>query len=230
MTDRMLFDEWPERYDQWFETPIGQLVRECESRLIAELLDARPVERVLDVGCGTGVFTLDLLTAGSQVVGLDISQPMLRFAVEKTRGYPFSAVRGDMLCLPFGDNSFDKVVSVTALEFVADANSAVSELLRVTRPGGCVVVATLNSLSPWAAHRRAKTQRGQRHILENAVFRSPQELLACCPLKGVTATAIHFQKDDYPDEAIEIEKTCQTQGLDTGAFVAVRWEKTHPAE
>ena len=181
MDERALFDEWPERYDRWFTTPIGKLVREIEGELIIDLLHPGAGERILDAGCGTGVFTLDFLVAGARVVGLDISVPMLNVARKKTTGYPFSALRGDMESLPFKDNSFDKTVSVTALEFIADAQGAVNELFRVTRPGGCVVVATLNSLSPWAARRNAKTDSGQRHVLENAFYRSPDELLNCSP-------------------------------------------------
>lgn len=225
MTDRMLFDEWPERYEQWFLTPIGKLVKEKEGELVFRMLELRPGEKILDAGCGTGVFTLDYLGQGAEVVGLDISDPMLRLAKEKASGYPFSAVRGDMLYLPFKDNTFDKVVSVTALEFIADARKAVDELFRVTRPGGRVVAATLNSLSPWAARRRAKTRRGQRHILEDAFFRSPEKLLACSSLKGVTGTCIHFQKDESPEQALRIEQQGQSRRLNSGAFVAVRWEK-----
>ena len=225
MTEKQLFDEWPEYYDQWFTTPIGKLVKEIETKLIDELLEPAPGEKILDAGCGTGIFTLDFLAAGTQVVGLDISRPMLSYAVKKTINYPFLAIQGDMLHLPFKDNSFDRSVSITALEFIADAQSAVDELFRVTKPGGCVVVATLNSISPWAERRQAKTRQGQKHILEGAFYRSPDELLTCSHLKGVVKTAIHFQKNDDPNEAVKIEKSGQSRNLDTGAFVAVRWEK-----
>jgi ubiquinone/menaquinone biosynthesis C-methylase UbiE len=221
----MLFDEWPERYDQWFSTDIGKLVKETECRLILEMLSPGKEEKILDAGCGTGVFTLDYLAAGAQVVGLDISEPMLSEAIRKASGYPFVAVHGDMLCLPFEDESFDKAVSVTALEFIEDAGQAVGELFRVTRPGGLVVVGTLNSLSPWATRRRAKTERGQRHILENAFFRSPEELLASSPAKGTAKSVVHFLKDDPPEQAAKIERLGQSQGLGTGAFVAARWVK-----
>jgi ubiquinone/menaquinone biosynthesis C-methylase UbiE len=56
-----LFDEWPEKYDQWFETPIGTLVKKYENQLLLDLLQPRRGEMILDVGCGTGVFTLNIL-------------------------------------------------------------------------------------------------------------------------------------------------------------------------
>lgn len=225
MTDQALFDEWPERYEGWFSTPIGRLVKETECRLVMEMLAPAVGEKILDAGCGTGVFTMDYLAAGAEVVGLDISQPMLDMAARKLSDYPFLAVQGDMLCLPFEDDSFDKAVSVTALEFIEDARRAIDELFRITKPGGVVVVATLNGLSPWAARRRAKTARGQRHVLEGAFFRSPEELLAYSPVGGVAASVVHFQKDDPPERAAETERLGQAQGLDTGAFIAARWVK-----
>jgi ubiquinone/menaquinone biosynthesis C-methylase UbiE len=222
---KMLFDDWPARYDEWFETPIGRAVREREAELIGEFLSPQPEERVLDAGCGTGVFTQDILAAGARVVGLDISGPMIGVAREKSKGYPFSAVRGDMLHLPFRDNYFDKAVSITALEFIKDARSAVDELFRVTRPGGCVVVATLNSLSCWAVRRKTEPQVNAEDVWESAFFRSPDDLLALSPCKGVVRTAIHFEQDDAPDKVAEIERLGRSLGLRTGAFVAVCWEK-----
>ena len=75
-----LFDKWPETYDTWFTTPLGALVKHYEAEMILNLLQPGPGELVLDAGCGTGVFTLDLLSAGSRVIGLDLSLPMLNRA------------------------------------------------------------------------------------------------------------------------------------------------------
>jgi len=222
---KTLFDDWPERYDEWFETPIGKVVKKIEAELIHEFLNPEPEDRVLDAGCGTGIFTIDILALGAQVVGIDISRPMLKYFIGKTVNHPFLAVQGDMLHLPFHDDYFDKAVSITALEFIMDASSAVEELFRVTRPGGCVVVATLNSLSQWAVRRKVKSRESEGNIFESAFFRSPDELLALSPWKGIAKTAVHFQEDDDPEQATEIEQHGQSQSLDTGAFVAVRWEK-----
>jgi ubiquinone/menaquinone biosynthesis C-methylase UbiE len=219
-----LFDEWPEAYDRWFTSPIGSLLKKFEVELIQDLLRPQKDEMILDAGCGTGMFTLDILSLGSQVIGLDISLPMLLHAGKKLKGYPFQMILADILNLPFPKNSFDKVVSVTALEFVEDAKGAVGELFRITKRGGCIVVATLNSLSPWASRRKAEAK--ERHtIFEKAIFRSPDELLSLAPVKGVVKTAIHFQKTDDPESVVGIEQEGRRKNLNTGAFVAVRWEK-----
>ena len=219
-----LFDEWPEKYDQWFETPIGTLVKKYENQLLLDLLQPRRGEMILDVGCGTGVFTLNILGLGTRVIGLDISQPMLVRARQKAEKYPFRCVAGDMRFLPFADECFDKVVSMTALEFIADGQTAIEDLFRVAKKGGVVVVTTLNSLSPWAARRKQAADRGHS-LFEQMIFRSPDDLRALVPVDGTVKTAIHFLKDDDPQRAPEIERDGQKQGLDTGAFVAARWVK-----
>ncbi len=221
---RQLFDQWPDAYDQWFSTPIGSLVKKYEAELILDLLKPGQGEVILDAGCGTGIFTLDILSSGSKVIGLDISLPMLIQARKKLKGFPFGIVLADMLHLPFSESLFDKVVSITALEFIWDAEAAIRELFRVTRRGGALVVATLNSLSPWASKRMAEAK--ERHsIFEKAIFRSPDDLCSLAPAKGEVKTAIHFQKEDDPETAIRIEGEGQRKNLNTGAFVAVGWGK-----
>lgn len=219
-----LFDEWPDQYDRWFATPLGVLVKKFEGELLLDLLRPADGESILDAGCGTGVFSVEILSFGPHLVGLDISLPMLRQAEEKAKGYPFEMVLGDISNLPFGEDFFDKVVSVTAFEFIQDAKGALSELFRVTKKQGCIVVATLNSLSPWALRRRAEAKKGHS-LFEKAIFRSPDELRSMAPVDGVIRTAIHFQKEDDLRAAVEIEREGSQKNLDTGAFLAARWEK-----
>ena len=219
-----LFDEWPEKYDQWFETPIGALVKKYENQLLLDLLQPQPEELILDVGCGTGVFTLNILGLGTRVIGLDISQPMLLRAGQKAGKYPFRAVAGDMRFLPFADQCFDRVVSMTALEFIADGQAAVEDMFRVAKKGGVVVATTLNSLSPWADRRKKAADKGHS-LFEQMVFRSPDDMRALVPIDATVKTAIHFLKDDDPQRASEIEREGKNRGLDTGAFVAARWVK-----
>ena len=219
-----LFDAWPDAYDRWFATPIGALVRKYEGEVILDLLRPGPNEWILDAGCGTGIFTFDFLSQGARMIGLDISFPMLVRAGQKIQGYPFAMVQGDMLHLPFPANSFDKIVSVTALEFIKDAQRSMEELFRVTKKGGWVVVATLNSLSPWAERRRTEAQK-KNTIFTQAFFRSPDDLRSLAPVEGVIQTAVHFSKDEDPMRAPEIEERGRKAGLETGAFLAGRWPK-----
>ena len=219
-----LFDEWPEKYDRWFATPIGTLVKKCEEELLFDLLKPTLGEKILDAGCGTGVFTIGILSLGAHVTGLDISLPMLLRAGQKAKGSPFQMVSGNLLNLPFRENSFDKVASVTALEFIEDGQGALKEFFRVTRRGGSIVVATLNSLSPWALRRKAEARKGHA-LFQKAIFRSPDDLDSIAPVKGVIRTAVHFQKEDDPGKAVEVELAGRQKGLLTGAFLAGHWQK-----
>ncbi|MFC1948075.1 class I SAM-dependent methyltransferase [Chloroflexota bacterium] len=220
--DKQLFDDSVEFYNEWFTTPIGRLVLETEQELINRFVDPFPGDRILDAGCGTGIFTLDFLNTGAIVTGLDISRGMLLNAITGLKNLPFFAVQGDMLNLPFKDNLFEKTVSITALEFIEDAQTAVNELFRVTRPGGVVIAATLNSLSPWSTRRN---QKAEDHLLDNAFYRSPADLLSLVGLEGETETVVHFMNDDEPEKAAETEREGKLRKLETGAFAAVRWQK-----
>ena len=218
-----LFDAWPEEYERWFQTPIGRVVKKIETALILDLARPSPEEKILDAGCGTGIFTADILDRGTRVTGLDLSLPMLRRA--KFKGYArLELLQGDMRHLPLPNGAFDKTVSITALEFIEDAKQAIDELFRVTKNRGTIVVATLNRLSPWAAQRKEKGKEGHS-LFSRVVFRSPEEMAALASQGGVLRTAVHFKKEEDPRRAEEIEEEAQRKNLMTGAFLAVRWEK-----
>jgi len=219
-----LFDTWKDKYDAWFETPTGQLVRQYESALLLELLNPLPDDSILDVGCGTGIFTQDVLSCGAKVTGLDLSLPMLERALVRAGGASFFGLCADMNALPFPDDSFDKVYSMTAIEFADDAGRVIAEFNRVARKGGCIVVTTLNSLSPWAEQRKKKAQNGH-DLFQKICFRSPDDMRLIVPEKSMFKTAIHFQKNDQVLCIPEFERNGRENNLDTGAFLAVQWIK-----
>lgn len=219
-----LFDSWTAKYDAWFETDSGRRIRQIESDLLLDLLDPLPGESILDAGCGTGIFTRDILARGSHVIGVDLSEPMLRIAMDRGAGKKFTGVCSDMCALPFADESFDKTLSMTAIEFVREARLAVDELSRVTRQGGCIVLTTLNRLSPWAQRRRRKAKTGHT-LFEKIYFRSPDEMRTLVPAGAAIKTAIHFQTQDPISEALKIEEDGKKNHPDKGAFLAIRWNK-----
>jgi SAM-dependent methyltransferase len=99
-----------------------------------------PGRRTLEVGCGEGRVTRDLVQRGHQAVGLDISETLVASAAASN---PFGVyVLGDAAALPFRDGSFDLVVAYNSLMDVDDLPAAVHEASRVLEPGGrlCVCV------------------------------------------------------------------------------------------
>ncbi|MQG73535.1 MAG: ubiquinone/menaquinone biosynthesis methyltransferase [SAR202 cluster bacterium] len=107
-------------------------------------VNPRDLETALDVGCGTADFALALSRYRvKHTVGLDIARPMLDVGQEKlTRQNmrdSIDLVVGDASRLPFPDASFDITVTAFTLRNVPDVELALSEMLRVTRPGGRMV-------------------------------------------------------------------------------------------
>jgi len=102
----------------------------------------RPGQQVLDVATGTGTAALEAAAAvgvGGEVVGLDLSAPMLAQARVRAGGLPgVQFLEGDAMRLPFPDERFDVVLCASALFFMPDLVAALQEWRRVLRPGGRV--------------------------------------------------------------------------------------------
>jgi SAM-dependent methyltransferase len=131
-----------EVYEEFF---LPALFQQWASRVV-DAAEIRPGHRVLDVACGTGVLTraaADRVRPGGAVVGLDANAGMLAVAERKAPAIEWRQARAE--ALPFGDESFDRVVSQFGLMFFDDRASAIREMTRVARRGGRVTVAV------WAA-------------------------------------------------------------------------------
>jgi ubiquinone/menaquinone biosynthesis C-methylase UbiE len=111
-------------------------------RWLVELGDLRRGQRVLDVGCGTGGFTIAIAEAtGAQVVGCDRSRSFLEYA--RTKSAAVEWVQGDAESLPFADSSFERVVMSLLLHQLSEPARAVAEAFRVLRRPGALVVRTV---------------------------------------------------------------------------------------
>ena len=163
------------RYDAWFATPLGRAMDAAEASAIMTLAAPQRGEHALDAGCGTGIYTRRLEERGALVTGVDNDPEMLVAARRKASAA--TLIEGDVAALPFADATFDLSLAVTLLCFVEDPQCAVAELVRVTRPGGRVVLAELGRYSLWAAWRRVKGWRGAE-TWAVARFFTPRELAA----------------------------------------------------
>ena len=99
-------------------------------------------DQVLDVATGTGWSARNAARYGAQVTGVDISEELLAAARRLSAHFrpTIDFRRGDAEALPFGDASFDRVISTFGVMFAVDQARAAAELARVTRPGGRLVV------------------------------------------------------------------------------------------
>ena len=106
---------------------------------------ARSPTRALDVGCGEGRFCRLLAPHRVDVVGIDPTPALIAAARARDRGGVYLQATAERL--PFGDATFDLVVSYLSLIDIPDIQSAISEMARVLTPGGALLIANLNSFS-----------------------------------------------------------------------------------
>jgi arsenite methyltransferase len=113
-------------------------------KLVYEALGARPGDRVLDVGCGPGFYSRELLDRvgpEGSVTGIDQSPQMLAVAKRRSEGFGNAAFEeGNAVALPVESEGCDRALSVQVLEYVQDFGAALAEMHRALRPGGRAVI------------------------------------------------------------------------------------------
>jgi malonyl-CoA O-methyltransferase len=134
------YDRWAAIYDE-DANPLVALEEPWIDRLLGDVhgLD------VADVGCGTGRHALRLAAAGARVQAVDFSEAMLRRARAKPGADTIAFHCHDIArSLPFADRSFDRVLCGLVVDHVPDLEGLFSEMCRVCRPAGSVVVSTMH--------------------------------------------------------------------------------------
>jgi ubiquinone/menaquinone biosynthesis C-methylase UbiE len=254
------FDEYGEREWERLEgTPWGRVEGEVHRRLLREFV--RPGDRVLEVGAGPGRFTLELARLGARVVVTDVSPRQLELHREKTAEVEQAVEERSIVDIVdlsrFEDAQFDAAVCVGGpLSYVLErADDAVGELLRVTRPGGHVVVSVMSLLGATRAfgrHFPALIERfgweravggvfatglldgelNNGHVLRLYRWSELQALLERHPCRVVAATATNYLSAGNEDFTVgerwlEIElAACREPGaLDGGTHITAVVEK-----
>jgi SAM-dependent methyltransferase len=134
---------------------------------VRRALQARPGERILDLGSGPGILACELareVEPGGTVTAVDTSAEMnaiaLRRAAEAGLGERIEVIRGDAVALALPDACFDAAVSTQVVEYVDDVDGVMRELRRVLRPGGRLVLLDTDwDTLVWFGRNEARTGR-----------------------------------------------------------------------
>ena len=126
---------WSRGADDWAAIQEGT-VEDCY-RYVLEYLPALKDKRVLDIGCGSGLFCHLAQTRDAIVTGMDASDGLIAAARKRNARVEFSV--GEMERLPFDDETFDLVCGFNSFQFAANPLNAFAEARRVLKPGGTLV-------------------------------------------------------------------------------------------
>lgn len=142
-------DDVAEEYDDKRFSRGGQLIDRREKEAVLEAIMPLEDQKVLEIACGTGRFTVMLAHQGADVVGLDISAAMLQQGRRKAQDTELAGtlefLRGDAGRLPFPDDHFDTVIAMRFFHLADDPEAFLEEMRRVSRDQ--IVFDTFNRFS-----------------------------------------------------------------------------------
>lgn len=159
------------KYDEWARTSQGRSALSIEQELLLNLWKPLTPQRVLEVGCGTGLFLERFFQEGHILTGIDPSPPMLEVA--RSRLAPRVALlQGFAEDLPFDDNEFDTVALIATLEYVNNPVKALREAFRVARQHVLLGAANRYSIETFRLYAERFWKRTyQNHARFYSVFR-----------------------------------------------------------
>lgn len=223
------FDNFAKDYDSWYLTKLGSFVDMVEKNLIEEMANFKKNENVLDLGAGTGNYSIWLAEKGLKVTALDQSTEMLDIAKEKAKekNLELNWQVSDAQSIPFASETFDAVVSVTAIEFMENPKEVLKEALRVLKPNGRIVIGVLTRRSPWGELYRRLGAENPNNLFAKAHLFTEEDVKELLPIdfklrKGLYLSPV--QNFDF-DAALKMEQEKQNTQADEAGFFVIRWNK-----
>jgi ubiquinone/menaquinone biosynthesis C-methylase UbiE len=133
------YDTIADVYDHHYDQPRGRFYHTHISNYIMHALPQGG--KLLDIGCGTGLFVERYIEAGGSAIGIDISRKMIEKARRRCTECDYTLGTGEKI--PFYDNSFDAVSSLLVFSYIKDPEMMLNEAYRVLKPGGKIAICTL---------------------------------------------------------------------------------------
>lgn len=221
-----VFDQYAAEYDSWYQEKKGSLIDRVETELAFSLLKLEKGMSVLDFGCGTGNFSIKLAKMGCKVTGVDVSEEMLKIARSKATEQSLAV---DFILIDdsrpeFEDNTFDVAVSMATFEFIKDTGGALSELFRLVKPSGQVLVGTIARDSAWGELYRSEDIRNNS-VFKYAEFWTFEDLAGWEKERLVETGECLFINPLSDEEEFNIDRENELKGKGKGGFVCALWRK-----
>jgi len=222
-----LFDQEATNYNNWYETKMGKHADLVETDCAFNLFQVKPGMRILDVGCGTGNFSVKLARKGALVTGIDISEKMLaiarRRALQEKLEIDFQQM--DNQDLRFPDHFFDSVLSMATIEFISDPPKMIREMFRVCKKEGHILVGTINRESDWGLLYQDPEFQKKVPVFKHADFKSPEDLSKIKEYALIEIRECLFISPDTPESEISLVKENELSSKNRGGFFCILWRK-----
>lgn len=218
-------DKVANKYDAYFDTKKGRYVWQVETDLMKQLIDIESGMRVLEIGSGTGIYSIPFARQGCIVTGIDISDEMLEIARQKVIDQQLNLdfIHMDANALHFSEHTFDRIYSMGVLDFVDDLEHAFEQAYRVLKPGGKISIAVVNRDSAWGK-RYMDPEYNKGKVYAHAYFKNLNELMRIHPEAIIGSGECLF----VPPDAEESEFTLENERLmsdNAGGWINVIWQK-----
>ncbi len=135
-----------------------------------ELLGDVKGKKVLDAGCGSGIYTKILAEKGAKVQGLELSGEMIRLAKEHCKGLSINFKQGSIDNLPYPDNSFDIIVASLVIHYLKRPEEAFKEFNRVLKKNGILIFSTHHPILE--SYEGIKMKKGKKQIIIGDYFKT----------------------------------------------------------
>lgn len=223
------FDAFAKDYDDWYREKLGSFVDKVQKQLIEELAKPKAGERALDIGSGTGNYSIWLAKKGLEVTAIDESREMITIAKKKAEkdNLNIDLYLGKGESLPFAENSFDLVVSVTTIEFVHNPTKVLREAISVLKPGGRLVIGVLTKDSPWGEFYQSKVNRDPNNVYAKSHLFTEEKLDKLLNMHYVLKKGLYIDPLEEFDEkeAWKREQRKQDEQANRAGFFAIMWSK-----
>jgi ubiquinone/menaquinone biosynthesis C-methylase UbiE len=216
------FSDMAAEYDEWYESMEGSRYDKLEKRAMLRVLgEVKEGDTLLEIGSGTGWWSLFFSELGFRVTGIDISPKMVDVARSKRiPGSTFTVA--DAHELPFSDASFSAAAAITTIEFTQWPERAISEMVRCTvRPSGHLFLGVLHASAPVNRDRAINPES----LFVSAHFFTVDELYELLAPHGRTilgVSAFPFSLKLPPQLAYWADDLGDLMKWKTGAFIAAR--------